>query len=149
MLERKWAFSLLVLAILSLAIGYSYSNNMPVWARFREPAAVDPNDSLFVIFNPFRDREPEIIAASFLSSLKDDKCEEIRSKFPAIQLTADQCEQENTIQIIKWELINRKDQAGEIELHYKVSRIGYPKNVYGNTWIKERGKRWEMANCWI
>lgn len=145
MKKRNWILALSILTFICVA-GWGWGNHeSSVLFHYKDHAAVDPGDGLYVIFNPFRDREPEKIAASLLELLKTRNCDELRKTNTVVKKVAPNCERETSYPIAGWELANREEQANEIKLHFKATRKNYPKHVYGNIWItmKKQDGHWQ------
>jgi hypothetical protein len=73
------------------------------------------NTTKRVVWNPFRDRQPEIVADSFLSRLRANECavddEVCRNALPSHRVSA-------------WKLSFRKDGGDMASLYYKVTKYG-------------------------
>jgi len=138
-------FSVIGIAVL---IGFSLYAQRAVLIHFKDPTAIDPGDGLFVVFNPFRDRQPEMIASSFLEVLKKGDCSKVQEFLQDKKFAINLCNDENEHQLVSWEIANREDQVDGITIHFKAKRKGYPENVYGNVWVtvKRQGTKWSIEN---
>lgn len=141
----RWLLALFML--ICVVIGWLlFAQKSSVLVNSKDSVAVDPGDGVFVVFNLFRDREPEEAAAAFLESLKMGHCEELKKTLSDVKAARPNCESESRLQLISWELANREERPDEISLHFKANRKTYPKNVYGNIWItvKKQSNQWQI-----
>lgn len=71
--------------------------------------------TMHCIWNPFRDRQPEIVADNFLSKLRANECavndEVCRTSLPSHRVSA-------------WRLSYREDAGDTASLYYKLSKYG-------------------------
>lgn len=109
-----------------------YLNPSTVLYRYKVKAAVDPANELFVLLNPFRDKEPEAVAEGLLNELRQGRCETALSALPAERISYI-CERERDHNLTGWTLVDRNDEPGTTTLHFKAYRADSP--AYGNTWI--------------
>ena len=96
----------------------------------------------FVIFNPFRDRQPERVAEFFLGRMKDGECKSLMSGFEnEPQYLQDICERENTNSLRSWSLRNRTDEAQSVKMFYQVDGQNHSD---GQLWltVEKRGDQW-------
>jgi hypothetical protein len=108
----------------------------PVLFHFKDRAALDPADGLFVVFNPFRDRQPEHMAERFLNLLSGPNKKEVISQLKAKEeYAAYLTERETAHPLTGWSLMDRQNEKGRLSLHYKAWRADYPHAVYGNVWL--------------
>ena len=100
---------------------------------------------LVIIFNPFRDKKPEIIAESFLQSLRDGKCLESTSSFTNERAT-EICNNQLRYPLLEWEIIDLKEENGTYLLIYKHKS----KNALGTEdmriWVKKNEQNWKVVN---
>ena len=86
----------------------------------------------FVLFNPFRDRSPELVAKAYLDAMSRGNCSEAASVSSNPQmpndLTCEQLQREYSKyrQLFLQPLRDRKDVNGDVLLYY--SRTGYEGN---------------------
>ncbi len=118
-----------------------FSGKSSVLYKYKDRAAVDPGSDLFVIFNPFRDKTPEIEAEKAFEILKNGNCEQIESNVKI------DCERENQYTLKSWDLADRKENGNQINLHYKVYRqrvVGH----YSNVWIilEKDSDKWKVTS---
>ncbi|HEY7543703.1 MAG TPA: hypothetical protein VID27_02415 [Blastocatellia bacterium] len=146
--KRKIIFRI-VLAATALLLLLALWVRPAVLLRLKDPSAVDPADGLYVVFNPLRNREPEHCAAHFLGLLRDGKCEHsIGSLRDSSRRLETLCREENEHKLVRWELADRKDESEKIELHFRVFRVGYRENTWGNVWVTvERNEQgWQVGD---
>ena len=112
--------------------------------RHKSKAAVDPADELFVLFNPFRDREPEVAAESLLNQMKRGHCDAALSALPS-ERSSYICEREKEHKLTGWSLVDRNDEPGTATLHFTAYRADSP--VYGNTWVvlSKQANGWQVS----
>jgi hypothetical protein len=147
-ITKKFFGFCIILAVIFTA-GFIFARNYlsqkpPILYKYKDKAAVDPSSELFVIFNPFRDKTPEVEAENFLEMLREGKCERFKS------IIRIDCERENNKDIYaltSWNLINREENDNKIKLHYSVNRASY-KGGLGNVWITldNESDTWKVAD---
>ena len=121
-----------------------YLSHSTVIFRYKDNAAVDPADELFVLFNPFRSREPEVVAESLLNQLKQGHCDAALTTLPE-ERSSYICERERDHKLTGWTLVDRSDEPGTTTLHFKAYRAD--SSVYGNTWIvlSKQANGWQVS----
>lgn len=146
---RGLVVPVLVFFIASVAgiVAYSYSMRAsPVLYRFSEKG--DPvKEPVFSIFNPFRDREPENRAESFLTLLKDGKCEEATAILTFTpERRQEVCNQEANSPLLGWKLTNRTDNYDTTRMYYRARRKHYD-GYQGQVWItvEKHGSYWQIT----
>lgn len=114
------------------------SDKPSVLYKYKDRAAVDPADELFVIFNPFRDKTPEVEAEKVFEMIKNGNCEQISTNVKI------DCERENEYKLKSWNLADREETENRINLHYKVYRR--EANHYSNVWItlQKASEKWQL-----
>lgn len=110
--------------------------------KYKDKAAVDSADGLFVIFNPFRDKTPEIEAEKFLEVLKNGNCEQLQSNVNI------DCERENQYSLKFWQIVDREEKGNHINLHFKAYYYGDENNYYKNIGVtlQKDSNRWKVTN---
>jgi hypothetical protein len=101
----------------------------------------------FVIFNPFRGRQPERSAESFLRRLKDGDCQRAMSELShQLQYQQETCEHEKTNPLTSWRLRNRTDEPQSVRMYYLVERKNY-NGLEGQIWItvEKHGEQWQVT----
>jgi len=136
----------LCVALLLIA-GVIYLHYSPsVLLKYQDPSAVDPSDCLWVLFNPFRDRQPELSADAFLKQLKKEKFDEAFARFPE-HTKASFCSKEREFKLINWTLVDRKDEGVKTVLHFEVYRSDQGPNAWGNVWVTvEKQDVWRVTS---
>lgn len=116
----------------------------PVVWSFKEKGSPTSEPS-FAVFNPFRERHPEIEAEKILSLLKNGECGRV---FAGLERRdADMCERESINGLEDWRLSNREDNGGAVRLYYRVKRK--PVDAYaGEMWFslaKGTDQQWKVT----
>jgi hypothetical protein len=125
---------ILISVVLLIVVLYFIPSS--VLLRFEDKAVIDPAASVFVIFNPMRNRQPEKAAAVFLRLLKGGKCQEAVAVLPDKSNYNEYiCGKENEHRLTDWELVDRNDESEKTVVHYKAYRVDYSADLYGNIWI--------------
>lgn len=147
MSAKRWGIVRAITVTIDL-VAAPYFAFSSVLIRFKDAAAVDPGDGLHVVFNPLRNRKPELVATSFLDLLQKDQCQEVKKVLKKIEYVASICEREAEHRLISWELANREDKSDQTFLHFKVKRTGYSDSIYGNVWVtvKKQNEKWLIEN---
>lgn len=128
-LFKFWLPVLLIFIAVFIVLAQFYLSDKPsVLYKYKDKAAVDPGNSLFVVFNPFRDKTPEFEAENVLEQLREGNCKEIGT-----DLEID-CDRETTSELMTWNLVDREEQTDRIRLHYAVYRRNN-ESRYSNVWI--------------
>jgi hypothetical protein len=105
----------------------------------------------FCVFNPFRDRDPEEACENFLTSLKEQRCEESVAKLP---LTEDQrrytCEKEMEHPLEYWRLESRNDSPDKTRLFYWHWRTDHDSHELLWMTAERQHDRWQVTDyeCW-
>jgi len=136
--RMKYKYQLLIGAFTLIVViaAFIFCLGQPsVLVHFKDQAAVDPGDGLFVIFNPTRNREPEYAANSLLENFKVGRCHQAIGALPKDEYSPNTCEKEEEYKLTSWKLADRKDETDKVILHFKASRKDHPGNAYGNVWI--------------
>jgi len=121
-------------ALILLSILVFYFSG-PRLFRYKDRAAVDPADGLFVIMNPLRNRSPEIAADTYLENIRQKHYREAFAGLPN-QRIVDLIERENRHPLESWELADRQDTTIDCLLHLRGFRTGYRPGVWGNIWVR-------------
>lgn len=102
----------------------------------------------FVLFNPFRDKEPEKSADQFLTGLKAGKCSEVVINLPA-ERQQHICEKQEEYPLKSWELKNREDKTEKITLYYR--HVSGNTNIPEHLWLDARllAGKWEITDMGI
>lgn len=103
-------------------ISYVYFVSPPVFFRYVERPAEEKYRA-FVIFNPFRNRTPELPAEAVLKQMKAGDFEKAFTLTTLSQERIDyylQHEKQGTF--VDWKLMDRKDGENKIKLYYLVHR---------------------------
>jgi hypothetical protein len=107
---------LIILGLL-LATGIVYAVTHPVLLRISEGPL--PADRKVILLSPFRDREPESIAALFLDRLKRGECQ---NAIGSLDWSAEKrnliCDKEVANPFVGLRLIDRSEEEGVVTLRY-------------------------------
>jgi hypothetical protein len=97
-----------------------------------------------VIFNPFRNRGPEIAANEALLSIKNGRCKETLQSADDMgpERRAHICEMIGDFGLVAWQLRNRTDNRNQCDLYYW--HDGYP-----SLWVMVRKKEGKWKVTWI
>ena len=104
----------------------------------------------FRVLNPYRDRRPEAAADSFFELLKVGRCEDAVSgledpdnRYPHI------CDFESAHKLLRWDLRNRKDGPGGVDLYYWIWNQGVGEHEMAWVTVKktDRGFRVAVYSC--
>ena len=134
--------TLIFVGILFVSAKLYFSDKPSVLYKYKDRAAVDPGADPFVIFNPFRDKTPEIEAEKVFESLKNGNCEHI-----GLNVNID-CEQQNQYKLKSWDLADRIENSDQINLHYKAYYYGDENNYYKNIGVtlQKDSDKWKVSN---
>ncbi|MGB7068407.1 MAG: hypothetical protein WBD22_02845 [Pyrinomonadaceae bacterium] len=140
---RKMLISAVLISLLVIVLGVLWlltTNKSVIWS-FRESG--DPSgEPSFVIFNPFRGKQPEATAEELLNLLKNGECPKAVRNLKGGDY-AELCERESQYPLEDWKLSNRNDIEGLAKLYYRVKRASHP-DYNGQLWIDLE----ETANGW-
>jgi len=105
-------------------------------------ACADEEITGFIVLNPIRDRSPEKSAEFFLADLRSGKC----SAGDSICINA-----LKNHRISNWQLKNRDDSHGSVELYYRVAEYvpanpHYTKSGEGIIDLVQKDGRWAVTN---
>lgn len=88
----------------------------PVLWSYQEPGSLSAAPA-FVLFNPLRDRAPEMKADEFLSLIKAGKCREAVANARLERFDTEKfCERESVYKLTGWQLRFRADRERLVEL---------------------------------
>lgn len=76
--------SIIAIAVALIFLLYA-SRNKRVMVSYHGAAPEVPQGRVFVIFNPFRDRDSENIAQQLIQNLRTEKCEQVLHEFDATE----------------------------------------------------------------
>ena len=122
MITMKFRILIFVLtAIVGFAVYLFFNRSTAVLYRYVDRSSVQY--SAFVIFNPFRGREPERQAEVVLQRLKNRNCQQALSLQSLDSARVEyQCEREKKYPLESWRLMDRKGNTQKAELIYTVNR---------------------------
>lgn len=119
--RRKFAFACVGVAVVAASLWTAYAlTHKPVLVHTLGDWDCACGDmyvktTMLCVWNPFRDRQPEIVADSFLSKLRANACTSVddvcRASLPAHRVSA-------------WQLSYRDDQGDSASLFYKLTKYG-------------------------
>ena len=117
-------FSVVIPVLILITVGFLFLiRSNPVVLRIPKDDTIRPR--YYCVLNPFRDKGPEIIAASYLNQLRDGQVQSISC------CVGEQYVLQNEKQwpIKSWRIGNRRDSAGRSDILYWVKRgNGYSQN---------------------
>lgn len=143
-MKRLRTLIVIILILIGGMIGFLFlTRSNPVVLRIPKDDTIRP--AYYCLLNPFRDRGPETVAASYLSQLRDGHVQSIAC---CVGNEKYLLEKEKEWPIQSWRIGNRTDSAGRSDIVYWVKRgNGYSR--YANeeevhvTIIRSRD-RWEL-----
>lgn len=100
----------------------------------------------FTIFNPFRDRQPEQVAETFLNALGSGSCLQAVSALPIDAAYREYiCDKEKEYPLASWQIKNRTDEPNRVKLFYWCQYRGF--EGQGRLWvtIDKAGERWVVT----
>jgi hypothetical protein len=145
-----WISTALVAALGVLVLMKVTARSRPVLYEYRE--AGDPEGySLHSIFNPFRDRAPEVAAEEFLVNLRELKLDAALDSLALAEEAGSQPrELERAYPLRTWRLVQRRDNDSNVELYFWVTRANYPPDDEAPFWmiLRREGseRRWRVHN---
>lgn len=120
------ALGLIVLSVIVGILYWLFTIDGPILYSYRDSASAS-RDPTFIIFNPLRDRNPEIEAERILMQIKIGHCEKAVSNLPFTEIEKMVvCEREAESRLEDWTLRNRRQVANTVSLHYRTKREGFP-----------------------
>lgn len=135
----------LIVIIILIPVFLFLTRSKPVLLRIPKDGTIRP--AYYCLLNPFRDRGPETVAASYLSQLRDGHVQSIACCVDDRKYVL---EKEKKWPIQSWRLGNRTDSAGRSEITYWVTRGNGYSSRYGEeevhvTMIRS-GDAWELQS---
>ena len=141
---KRLRTSLIVIIILIPGFLFLTRSN-PVVLRILKDDTIRP--AYYCLLNPFRDRGPETVAASYLSQLRDGHVQSIACCIGDRKYILDK-EKEWPIQ--SWRIGDRTDSAGRSEIEYRVTRGNgysrYADEEEVHVTIIRSGDGWELQS---
>lgn len=90
------------------------------------------------IFNPFRDKAPELAGQALLVQIAQGQCPSVLAALQiSDQTKTDTCGSEAKYPLRTWELIGRKDSVEQVRLYYRASR-GDASKLTSPVWLTLR-----------
>jgi hypothetical protein len=132
--------------VLGVAAYLYYARATPVLFRYVE-AGNPTKEPAVAVFNPFRDREPESSAETFLAQLKAGECERTMAALSrTAQSIQETCDREGRYPLTAWRLKNRTDEPHRVRMYYQVGRNN-SNNLQGQVWItvEKDGEQWQVT----
>lgn len=128
------------------AVGFLFvMRSNPVVLRVPKDDTIRPR--YYCILNPFRDKEPEIVAASYLNQLRAGQVQSISCCVGESKYVLDK-EREWPIQ--SWRVGNRRDSTGTSHIDYWVKRgNGYSQSGYEeevHVTLTRSGSGWQLQS---
>ncbi len=137
----------MILGLMVVTLLLIFKRQSPILVRIPDLHSIR-GYPLVIIFNPFRDTEPEIAAESFLQSLRDGKCLESTTSFSTEQST-EICKNQLRYPLLEWKMIDLKEENGTYLLIYKHKS----KNAIGTedmmVWVKKNEQNWKVDSFYI
>lgn len=112
---------LIILFVMVLGLSWLIITRNPIIWTFRESGNPSPIP-MYAIFNPFRDKKPEIDAENLLIQFKNGNCEEVLLNMVAQEKYVEICERESRFKLLDWRLRYREDKERKAELYYSIMR---------------------------
>lgn len=134
----------LILALVAIVPLIWLMNQSPVLIRIPNPNSVRGNP-LFLVLNPFRDKEPETVAESFFEKLKDGKCLEATAGF-ADEKTDRICQKQIEYPLTRWNLIAIGKTNNTFELTYNHISQNHLWGEDMTIWIEKRGQGYQVTS---
>lgn len=103
---------------------------------------------LLVIYNPFRDKAPEIAAQHFLESLRDGRCADSVSSFNR-ERSIDICAKQSQYPLLDWKLIDLTEEGGSYQLTYKHQSRNAVGDEDMRVWVKRVEQDWKVDSFTI
>ena len=116
---------------------------------FRTPFVADSHcdGSAITLFNPFRNREPEIAADEFLNLLKAGDCDRAVQDLPS-ELKTPRCLKEKEYPLSSWRLKDRDDEGDQkvtLSYCYKSQASESEEHLW---LVLEKKGSWKTTNFW-
>jgi hypothetical protein len=103
---------------------------------------------LFILYNPFRDKSPEVAAERFLEGLRDGRCTVLANSFSR-ERAIDICTKQEQYPLLVWKLIDMKTDDGR----YQFIFIHQSQNAVGDedmsVWVKQVDHTWRVDSFTI
>ncbi len=100
---------------------------------------------LLLVLNPFRNKEPERIADSFLEGLKNGQCVDLVGSFSREKVD-EMCEKQDRYPLIEWNLFDMDEEDGTYSFAYEHRS----KNAAGledmRVWLKRTEQSWKVID---
>ena len=120
---------LALILLIGGSIGFLFlARSHPVLLRIPPDDTIRPR--YYCLLNPFRDKGPEIVAASYLNQLRAGQVQSVSCCVGERKYVL---EKEKEWPILSWRLGNRTDSAGSSDIVYWVKRG----NGYSERWREE------------
>lgn len=147
-MKRKLAVLCIIVTVAIIAATVLVRNEYPVLVRMPFGLNAETGDHNYVLFNPFRDKSPERIAAAYLQAMRRGNCADAErlGTNPELpnEMTCEQLQNEysNERNLFVQRLRDRKESRGDVILYYSNSGSG----VEGN-WIavRQSGGGWRVV----
>lgn len=121
------------------------TRSTPVVLRIPKDDTIRP--AYYCLLNPFRDRGPETVAASYLSQLRDGHVQSVACCIGDRKYIL---EREREWPIESWRIGNRTDSDGRSEIGYWVTRGNGYSHRYGEeevqVWLIRSGDGWQLQS---
>lgn len=135
---------MLIIAIIGSIILYFVFAG-PVLFRFTTgPMSADYG---FIIFNPFRNHDPERCVDAFLELIRTGHCEDAMAELYDVEESRQEtCEMERKHPVISWQLRNREDESQSSTLTFSYRRGDYEGEHQLFVKVEKRGEKWQVTN---
>lgn len=133
----------LILGLVVIAPLILLINQSPVLIRIPNSDSVRGRP-LFLVLNPFRNREPERAAGTFFEKLKDGKCLEVTADFAA-EKSDHICRKQIEYPLKGWNLVDIEKTNNSFELIYNHISGNPPMSEDMTIWIEKREQDYQVT----
>ncbi|MBK8465221.1 MAG: hypothetical protein IPL32_05265 [Chloracidobacterium sp.] len=121
-----------------------FVNQSPFLIRIPDPDSIR-GKPLFLVLNPFRDKEPEAVAESFFEQLRDGKCLEATADL-ADEKSDYICRRQIEYPLKGWHLIDTETKNSTSELIYNHMSQKHQWGEDMTIWIEKRGQDYRVID---
>jgi hypothetical protein len=149
----RWFLALLALAgTVSMAALYAMRSRPVLWAPYKKNETISIGGPSFSILNPFRNRDPERPAETFLNMLKTNECDKAMATLPFTEVYRSYiCGKELERRLFSWRMTDREDTSERVKMFYWSRREG-SEGIEGPVWVtvQKLGAAWQVTDfeCW-
>jgi|SRR6185503_3528911 len=156
MFRRKWQKWFLFAVALALTVPivalYSIRSRPVLWAPYKDNETKSIGGPSFSILNPFRNRDPELPAESFLNMLKANECDNALATLPFDrEYRSYLCGKEKDHHLSSWRMTDREDTPEKAKMFYWSKREG-SEGLEAPVWVtvEKQTAGWRVTGyeCW-